>query len=122
MKNLVIVVCIGVVLSFAGCKSAGTAEQFTWAVECPKQVDRGAEFLFLMKTADSAGAEVKGVAYRYQILWPEGSSNPLRHKGLSGESEKVRARMSAGTATVVFTCPNKDGLETKVLETRFEVK
>jgi hypothetical protein len=122
MKTLVIVGCIGVIVSFAGCKSAGTAEQFTWTVDCPKQVDRGAEFLFTVKTADSAGADVKGVLYRYQILWPEGSSNPLRHKGASGESEKVRARMSAGTATVVFTCPNKDGLDTKVLETRFEVK
>lgn len=122
MKNFAVVVSIGVVSALAGCKSAGTAEEFTWSVECPKQVDRGAEFLLVVKTTNSAGAAVSGVIYRYQILWPEGSPNPLRHKGSSGESEKVRARVIPGPATIVFTCPNREGLETKVLETRFEVK
>lgn len=122
MKNVAVVVSMGMITALAGCKSAGTAEEFTWSVECPKEVDRGAEFTLLVKTTNSAGAAVSGVFYRYQILWPAGSANPLRHKGVSGESEKVKARMVTGPATIVFTCLNREGLDVKVLETKFEVK
>ena len=122
MKNLAAVVSIGVVALLGGCKSAGPAEEFTWAVELPKEVDRGAEFTLLVRATNSAGVAVNGVFYRYQILWPQGSTNPLRHKGVSGEPEKVKARMATGPATIVFTCANREGLDVKVLEGRFEVK
>src|SRR5262245_29516085 len=107
MKNLTAVVSIGMVALLGGCKTAGTAEEFTWSVELPKEVDRGAEFALLVKTTNSAGEAVNGVFYRYQILWPQGSANPLRHKGSSGELEKVKARLVTGPATIVFTCPNR---------------
>lgn len=108
-------------LGLAGCQSAGTAEDFTWAIEVPKTVDRGAEFLFTVKTS-KGGAEVPRAKYRYQILWPEGAGNPLRHSGWSGAPEKVHARMIAGKATMIVTAPNREGLEVKVLEAAFEVK
>jgi hypothetical protein len=122
MKNLAAVVSIGVMVLLGGCKSAGTAEEFTWSADIPKEVDRGAEFTLVVRTVNSAGAAVNGVTYRYQILWPQGSSNPLRHKGASGEPEKVKARMVSGPATIVFTCANREGLDVKVLESKFEVK
>ena len=122
MKNLVAVVSIGAMAFLGGCKSAGTAEEFTWSVDLPKEVDRGAEFTLIVRTTNSAGAVVNGVFYRDQILWPQGSANPLRHKGVSGEPEKVKARMVTGPATIVFTCANREGLDVKVLESRFEVK
>jgi len=122
MKNLVAVVSIGAMAILGGCKSAGTAEEFTWSVDLPKEVDRGAEFNLVVRTANSSGAAVNGVFYRYQILWPQGSANPLRHKGVSGEPEKVKARMVTGPATIVFTCANREGLDVKVLESKFEVK
>ncbi len=122
MKSLTAVVSIGVVALLGGCKSAGTAEDFTWSVELPKEVDRGAEFTLVVKTTSSAGEAVNGVFYRYQILWPQGSANPLRHKGASGEPEKIKARMVTGPATIVFTCLNREGLDVKVLESKFEVK
>ena len=122
MKNLAAVVSIGVMALLGGCKSAGTAEEFTWSVDLPKEVDRGAEFNFIVKTVNSSGLPAPGVTYRYQILWPQGSSNPLRHKGVSGEPEKVKARMVTGPATIVFTCANREGLDVKVLESKFEVK
>jgi hypothetical protein len=71
---------------------------------------------------NAAGEAVNGVGYRYQILWTGGSTNPLRHRGSTGEGEKVHARMVAGPATIVFTCLNRAGLDAKVLETSFEVK
>jgi hypothetical protein len=122
MKHLAGVVSIGVMALLGGCKSVGTAEEFTWSADLPKDVDRGAEFTLLVKTVNPAGAAVNGVSYRYQILWPQGSANPLRHKGVSGDPEKVKARMVTGTATIVFTCPNREGLDVKVLESKFEVK
>jgi hypothetical protein len=46
----------------------------------------------------------------------------LRHRGSTGETQKVHARMATGPATIVFTCPNRAGLDAKVLEATFEVK
>lgn len=122
MKNLVAVVSLVMMALPGGCKSVGTAEDFTWSVDLPKAVDRGAEFTLVVKTTNSAGAAVNGVPYRYQILWPQGSANPLRHKGASGEPEKIKARMVAGPATIVFTCVNREGLDVKVVESMVEVK
>ena len=108
-------------LALAACVSAGTAEDFTWSVECPKTVDKGAEFLFTVNAVRN-GAVVPNAKYRYQILWPEGSGNPLRYSGWSGTPEKVHARMVAGKATMVITAANREGLDVKLLETTFEVK
>jgi len=122
MKNAGSVVFSLAIAALAACGTTGIAEDFKWSVECPKSVDRGAEFAFLVTAVNAGGEPVKGVSYRYQILWTGGSSNPLRHRGSTGENEKVHARMTAGPATIVFTCPNREGLDAKVLETSFEVK
>lgn len=122
MKNVLGVVSLLSLAVLTGCPQIGTAEEFTWSVECPKSVDRGAEFVMTVRTVNSSGQAIDGVKYRYQILWTAGSSNPLRHRGSSGEPEKVHARMATGPATVVVTCPNREGLDVKVAEARFEVK
>lgn len=109
-------------LVLAGCGTAGVAEDFKWSVDLPKTVDRGAEFGFTVTAASSGGEAVSGVGFRYQILWSGGSSNPLRHRGATGELEKVHARMTTGPATIVVTCPNRAGMDAKVLEATFEVK
>jgi hypothetical protein len=119
MRHAIFVVCL---LALLGCGTTGVAEDFKWSVDCPKTVDRGAEFAFTVSAVNAAGEPVKGVSYRYQILWTGGSSNPLRHRGSTGENEKVHARMTTGPATIVFTCPNREGLDAKVLEAAFEVK
>jgi hypothetical protein len=107
--------------ALAGCGAQAAAEDFTWSIDCPKTVDKGAEFRFTVRSAIDAGP-VEGVSYRYQILWPGGSSHPLPHKGRTGEAEKLHARQAAGPASIVVTCSNRAGQETKVLEFAFEVK
>jgi hypothetical protein len=107
--------------ALAGCGARGTAEDFTWSIDCPKTVDKGAEFFFTVASSTAAGP-VEGVTYRYQILWPGGSTNPLRHKGRTGEAQKVHARLAVGAATLVVTSENRAGLETKVAECTVEVK
>jgi hypothetical protein len=119
MKTILPVVSL---LALAGCGTAGVAEDFKWSVDLPKTVDRGAEFGFTVTAVNAGGEAVSGVGYRYQILWPGGSSNPLRHRGSTGEVEKVHARMTTGPATIVVTCPNRAGLDAKVLEATFGVK
>ena len=119
MRHLLIVVSL---LALLSCATHGTAEEFQWSVECPKSVDRGAEFGFTVHAVRPGGAEAAGVTYRYQILWTAGSGNPLRHKGSTAVQERVHARMTAGPATMVITCMGKDGMDVKVAETTFEVK
>ncbi|HLY12253.1 MAG TPA: hypothetical protein VKW04_23320 [Planctomycetota bacterium] len=119
MRNAVLLLPL---LALVSCASAGTAEEFQWTVECPKTVDKGAEFPFTVRTVRPNGPEVPGVTYHYQILWTAGSATPLRHKGSSGALEKIHARMAVGPATMVITCANKDGVDVKVAETSFEVK
>lgn len=104
-----------------GCAVRGTAEDFKWEIECPATVERGVDFQFLVQASGGEGA-ARGVKYRYAITWTGGSSNPLRHKGVSGSFETVRARTVAGAAVLMVFCENKQGLEVKVLEKTFEVK
>lgn len=122
MRIALPVVLLLAIPALAGCGTAGLAEDFKWSVDCPKTVDRGAEFAFTVTAVNAAGEAVNGVGYRYQILWTGGSSNPLRHRGSTGEAEKVHARMTTGPATLVVTCPNRAGMDAKVLEATFEVK
>lgn len=122
MRTWRAVVSIVAAAALAGCARPGTAEEFTWSAEVPKSVDRGTEFTIVVRAQNAAGQPVTGVKYRYQIVWTGGSSNPLRHSGLTGEMEKIRARVVPGPATILFTCVNRAGLDTKVLESSFEVK
>ena len=119
MRHLLIVVPL---LALISCATPGTAEEFQWSVECPKSVDKGAEFAFTVHAVRAGGPEVAGVTYRYQILWTAGSGNPLRHKGATAVQERVHARMTVGPATMVITCVSKAGMDVKVAETTFEVK
>jgi len=107
---------------WTGCVVAGTAEEFTWSIQVPKTVDKGADLVFQVKAVNASGEQVIGVRYHYQILWTGGSSSPLRHKGRTGEDETIRARIVAGPATLVVTCENKSGVLIKVGEAQFEVK
>ena len=122
MNNPLLAVSIVAVAALSGCATPGTADQFTWSMECPTTVDRGAEFLFVVRSANAAGEPVNGVTYRFQILWTGGSATPLRHYGSTGVDEKVRARLVAGSAVIFVTCANREGMDTLVLETTFEVK
>jgi len=119
MRKLILVVPL---LALAACKSAAPAEDVEkWVFEVPASVDKGAEFQFMVR-AQRSGAEILNVKYRYQVLWPEGGGNPLRHTGWTGTAVKLHARMVPGKATMVFTCLNRAGLDVKVGETTFEVK
>lgn len=116
-------------LALAGC-TTGTSEDYKWTVECPQTVDKGTEFNLLVHTArtptsaeEGAGEKTEGgVPFHYQVHWTGGSSAPLRHTGYSGEPVKIRARMSAGPATILITALNREGLDVKVQETKIEVK
>ncbi len=110
------------ILALASCASAGTAEDFQWTVDCPRSVDRGAEFTFAVHAVRPGGMEMAGVPYRYLILWAAGSGNPLRHQGSSGKPVEVHARMGAGTAKIVITGVSRDGQDVKLAETSVEVK
>lgn len=105
-----------------GCASAGTAEEFTWAIECPKTVDQGAEFSFMVTTTRTGGPVVPGVRYFYQIDWAGGGEHHPHHTGWSGTAEIARVALHPGKAHMIVTCDNKGGVEVKVLETTFEVK
>ena len=132
MKNAALALVMLAVASTAGCKSPGTSEDFKWAIECPKTVDKGSEFAFTVKTSrEEAAAEgdakgemkdIGGVPIHYQVHWPGGSPNPLLHPAETGEPVKLRARLAPGAATIVITASNKEGLDVKVLEASVEVK
>jgi hypothetical protein len=85
-------------------------------------VDKGSEFTFVVHASTAAGDAVPGVKYRYQIVWTRGNSNPMRHKGRTGESVKLHAHPDPGPATIVVISENRAGLDVKVLESTFEVK
>ncbi len=122
MKSVLSAVLLSSLAVLGGCASPGTAEEFTWSIEVPKTVDKGAEFALLVKTVREPDLAIEGVEYRYQIHWTGGSSAPLRHRGATGEGVKVRARMAPGPATILVTSENRDGLDVKVLEAVVEVK
>ena len=58
MKRFVSVV---LPLALACCASRGSAEDFTWLIECPKTMERGGDLEFAVRTVDSGGQAVKGV-------------------------------------------------------------
>ena len=130
MRLLAAILSGALMAGLGGCAAPGTAEDFKWALDVPKQVDKGTEFHLKVtasrSTASAEGVasseEVDGMPFQYQIHWTGGSSAPLRHKGWTGEPVKVRARMVPGPATVLVTSANKDGLEVKVAEATVEVK
>ena len=122
MRTAVAVVLLLAGAAASGCGTPGTAEEFAWSIDLPTTVDKGAEFTFVVRSVNSLGTPVPDVGYRYQILWSGGSSNPLRHRGRTGEEQKIHARMTPGPATIVITCENREKLESKVLEATFEVK
>jgi hypothetical protein len=109
-------------LGLESCASPGTSEDFNWVVECPKTVDRGAEFSFTVRTTKGAGSEVAGVSFRYEILWAAGSGSPLRQRGTSGTPLKAHARVVQGPATLRITVENREGRAVTVAEAAFEVK
>jgi hypothetical protein len=119
MKHLSAVVCL---LALSACASRGGAEDFTWLIECPKTVERGAEFEFAVRTVDAGGQAVKGTKFRYQIQWTGGSANPFRFTAASGATVRLRARRDPGPAAIIVSCENREGREVKVLEFAFEVK
>jgi hypothetical protein len=119
MRHLLAVVSI---LALAGCASRGTAEDYTWLLECPKTVAAGAEFEFAVRTVDPAGQAVSGVKFRYHILWTGGTYAPFRHLAASGAAVKLRAKRDTGPANLVVTCEDRKGKDTRVLETTFDVK
>lgn len=129
MRISIAVLALLGLLGAAGCASPGTAEDFTWAVDCPKTVDKGSEFAVTVRSSKSmesdAGLkeqEISGVTYRWQIQWTGGSSAPLLHAARSGDAVKIRARLTPGQATLLITSLNKSGLDVKVAETKIEVK
>jgi hypothetical protein len=129
MRIAALVLVVTGVLGATGCAASGTAEDFTWAVDCPKTIDRGSEFNVTVRSSKSMEAEagleqkeISGVTYHWQIQWPGGSSAPLLHAARSGEVLKIRARLSPGPATLLITSVNKSGLDVKVAELSVEVK
>jgi hypothetical protein len=119
MRTLLAVVSL---LGLASCAGPGTSEDFKWTVDCPKSVERGAEFGFTVRTAKGSAGEVAGVAFRYEITWAPGSGSPLRQKGSSGTAVKAHARVLQGPATLVISAENREGQAVKVAEAAFEVR
>lgn len=109
-------------LGLAACSSPGRAESYRWSVECPKAVDRAAEFRFTVRTAAEGGAEAPNVPYRFEITWPPGAGVPLRQAGRSGAAQPVHARVIPGPARLVILGADRDGALVKVAEAPFEVK
>jgi hypothetical protein len=108
--------------AIAGCTAHDYVTEHKWTIEAPTEVMKGTEFPFKVKLVDAGDTEANGVGYHYQIHWPGGSAQPLRHLGRTGEEQKRRAGIVAGKATVVVTCENKEGALVKVAEATVEVK
>ncbi len=119
MRKLLAVVSL---LGLASCAGPGTAEDFKWTVDCPRSVDRGAEFAFTVRAAKGAAGEVVGVGYRYEITWAAGSGSPLRQRGTSGTPMKAHARVVQGPATLVISAESREARPLKLAEAAFEVK
>ena len=65
---------------------------------------------------------VEGMGFHYMIVWPGGSTAPVRRYGRTGEEQKVRARVIAGTATLLVHMEDIEGVSIKVAEASFKVK
>lgn len=126
------------VLLAAGCASYGPAEDYRWSLVNPESVARGADFVFQVQTfamdgvpvpAEGEEADVpalepvaeEGVPFHYMIVWPGGSTMPLRRFGHSGEELKVRARVIKGKATLLIHAEDAEGRSIKVCEAAFQV-
>ncbi len=118
MRSLLAVVSL---LGLASCAGPGTSEDFKWTVDCPKSVERGAEFSFTVRMTKDVAGEVAGVGYQYQITWAAGSGSPLRQRGTSGTPMKAHARVLQGPATLLISAENLEGKAVKVVEAAFEV-
>ncbi len=108
--------------ALAGCARGDYINDHKWAVEAPKEVAKGSDLQFKVTLLNAEEKPEEGVDFHYQILWPGGTVQPLRHPGRTGEDQKRRASLQPGTAKVVVTCANKDGATVKVAEASVEVK
>jgi hypothetical protein len=122
MKIAALVLPLAAVAALSGCTAHDYVTEHKWTIEAPTEVMKGTEFPFKVKLVDAQEKEADGVGYHYQIHWPGGSVQPLRHAGWTGEEQKRRASIVPGTATVVVTCADKDGAVVKVAEAKVEVK
>ena len=117
-----IMLAVAVLASLAACSGAGLAEDYTWKIEAPAQVDKGADFAFKVVTTNPAGEAVEGIGYHYQIQWPGGTVQPLRRRGASGLEERRRAGLTPGNSVLVVTCENREHAIVKVAEATVTVK
>ena|SRR5579859_4378425 len=84
-------------LGLAGCKDWAQTRLYTLSINAPARVSRGGEFYFTLTAKDKEGQGVR-VAYEWKLDWVglEGTT----HKGKTGDSEKIRVKGGAGTATL----------------------
>ena len=123
------------VAALAGCASYGTAGDYDWLIDAPPDVSPGADLVFTVRTvvkttvpaAEGRPAEVRewdveGKEFHFIVLWPGGSTSPLRRIGRSGEELKLRARAIPGKATLIVLSEDAEQKSVKVAEASFEVR
>ena len=122
MKMAASLFSLVVAVALTGCTAHDYVNDHKWTIEAPKDVQKGTEFPFKVLLVDANDKAINGVDYHYQIHWPGGTVQPLRHAASTGEDQKRRASLVAGTATLVVTCGNKEGASVKVAEASLEIK
>lgn len=108
-------------LGLAGCATSGAAEDYTWTIQTPSVVARGAVFQFTVRSTRVSGRVVDGLDYRYEIRQP-GGSGATSGTGATGGPQKARAPLTAGPAVLRVICPDRKGNDLQVQEAPFEVR
>ena len=109
-------------LGLAGCATSGVAEDYTWTIQTPTVVGRGAVFPFTVRAMRVSGKVVDGLGYRYEIQRPDGGAAAPSGTGATGGPQKALAPLTPGRAVLRVFCPDRTGKDLKVQEAPFEVK
>jgi len=106
-------------LALIACKDWAEVGVHTITVNAPSRVNRNGEFYFTLTVKDHEGKPAK-VAFQWSIEWVgvEGST----HKGKSSESEKIRVKGGAGTATLRILGYDAQGNWGEIARHPFEVE
>jgi hypothetical protein len=107
-------------LGLAGCATTGVAEDYTWTIQTPSAVGRGAVFAFTVRATRVSGKVVNGLEYRYEILRPGGESTS--GTGSTGAPQKAQAPLTPGRAVLRVIGTDRKGKDLQVQEAPFEVK
>ena len=119
MKRLLALLVIAFVAA-PGCKTYVPYDQgFTWKINVPERVSRGADLVFTIEVFDPEGHPAQGLSYFWSPQWV--GLNGLSHKGKIFKKHSIRAKGSPGKADLIILTKDQNGMLKQVASASFEV-